>query len=179
MCSSDLEDSSAIALKNRKQEFADDVDRKRRTIALEMLEPRGIFRLHDFLTVGAPAPLQAAGAIGMAFGPDYYNEMALEYRERRDLMYGAIFAIFYFVLIRPGQKQRKAQDEMIRQVKKGDEIVTSGGIIGTVIQIPAVAEGSNSMEDRLTIKSGESRLVIERGRIARVIRGGGAPSTEG
>jgi preprotein translocase subunit YajC len=94
-------------------------------------------------------------------------------------MYGAIFAIFYFVLIRPGQKQRKAQDEMIRQVKKGDEIVTSGGIIGTVIQIPAVAEGSNSMEDRLTIKSGESRLVIERGRIARVIRGGGAPSTEG
>ena len=94
-------------------------------------------------------------------------------------MYGAIFAIFYFVLIRPGQKQRKAQDELIRQVKKGDEIVTSGGIIGTVIQIPAVAEGSNSLEDRLTIKSGESRLVIERGRIARVIRGGGAPSTEG
>jgi len=94
-------------------------------------------------------------------------------------MYGAIFAIFYFVLIRPGQKQRKAQDELIKQVKKGDEIVTSGGIIGTVIQIPAVAEGSNSMEDRLTIKSGESRLVIERGRIARVIRGGGAPPTEG
>lgn len=94
-------------------------------------------------------------------------------------MYGAIFAIFYFVLIRPGQKQRKAQDELIRQVKRGDEIVTSGGIIGTVIQIPAVAEGSNPLEDRLTIKSGESRLVIERGRIARVIRGSAASSTEG
>jgi preprotein translocase subunit YajC len=94
-------------------------------------------------------------------------------------MYGAIFAIFYFVLIRPGQKQRKAQDELIKQVKKGDEIVTSGGIIGTVIQIPAVSEGSNTMEDRLTIRSGESRLVIERGRIARVITRSGTPSAEG
>lgn len=93
-------------------------------------------------------------------------------------MYGAIFAIFYFVLIRPGQKQRKAQDEMIRQVKKGDEIVTNGGVIGTVIQIPATSEGSNPMEDRLTIKSGESRLIVERGRIARVIRTT-STSTEG
>lgn len=94
-------------------------------------------------------------------------------------MYGAIFAIFYFVLIRPGQKQRKAQDELIRQVKKGDEIVTSGGIIGTVIQIPATSEGSNPMEDRLTIRSGESRLVIERGRIARVVTRAGTASAEG
>ncbi|HZI99134.1 MAG TPA: preprotein translocase subunit YajC [Gemmatimonadaceae bacterium] len=94
-------------------------------------------------------------------------------------MYGAIFAIFYFVLIRPGQKQRKAQDELIKQVKKGDEIVTSGGIVGTVIQIPATSEGSNTMEDRLTIRSGETRLVIERGRIARVITRAGSASTEG
>ncbi len=94
-------------------------------------------------------------------------------------MYGAIFAIFYFVLIRPGQKQRKAQDELIRQVKRGDEIVTSGGIVGTVIQIPPTTEGSNAMEDRLTIKSGETRLIIERGRIARVVRSSGAPSAEG
>jgi len=54
----------------------------------EMTSP--IRKIHDFLTVGAPAPLQAAGAIGMAFGPDYYNEMALEYRERRDLMVAAL-----------------------------------------------------------------------------------------
>jgi aminotransferase len=45
-----------------------------------------IRKVHDFLTVGAPAPLQAAGAIGMAFAPENYNEMALEYRERRDIM---------------------------------------------------------------------------------------------
>ncbi len=54
----------------------------------EMSSP--IRKVHDFLTVGAPAPLQAAGAIGMAFGADYYNAMALEYRERRDLMVSAL-----------------------------------------------------------------------------------------
>ncbi|HEU4879937.1 MAG TPA: aminotransferase class I/II-fold pyridoxal phosphate-dependent enzyme [Gemmatimonadaceae bacterium] len=54
----------------------------------EMTSP--IRKVHDFLTVGAPAPLQAAGAIGMAFGPEYYNEMALEYRERRDMMVSAL-----------------------------------------------------------------------------------------
>jgi aminotransferase len=55
---------------------------------LEMTSP--IRKVHDFLTVGAPAPLQAAGAIGMAFGAEYYNEIALEYRERRDAMVAAL-----------------------------------------------------------------------------------------
>ena len=49
-----------------------------------------IRKVHDFLTVGAPAPLQAAGAIGMAFGTEYYNQIAREYRERRDVMVGAL-----------------------------------------------------------------------------------------
>jgi preprotein translocase subunit YajC len=98
-------------------------------------------------------------------------------------MYGAIFAIFYFILIRPGQKQRKAQDAMIRQVKRGDEIVTAGGIVGEVLHIrEATTEQSNTRmpnEDRITIKSGESRLVIERGKIARVTRTSGAAPAEG
>jgi len=49
-----------------------------------------IRKVHDFLTVGAPAPLQAAGAIGMAFGTEYYNQIAREYRDRRDVMVGAL-----------------------------------------------------------------------------------------
>jgi preprotein translocase subunit YajC len=95
-------------------------------------------------------------------------------------MYGAIFAIFYFVLIRPGQKQRKAQDAQLRQIKRGDEIVTNGGIIGEIVHIretPAGEGKSNPMEDRVTIKSGESRLVVERGRIARIVRS--SSTTEG
>ena len=45
-----------------------------------------IRKVHDFLTVGAPAPLQAAGAVGMRFGREYYAHMSEEYRERRDLL---------------------------------------------------------------------------------------------
>ena len=96
-------------------------------------------------------------------------------------MYGAIFAIFYFILIRPGQRQRKAQEAMIRQIKRGDEIVTSGGIVGEVIHIrEATTEKTDTRmpsEDRVTIKSGESRLIVERGRIARVSRSAGTPAT--
>jgi preprotein translocase subunit YajC len=50
-------------------------------------------------------------------------------------MYGAIFAIFYFVLIRPQQKQRKSHEERVKTLKKGDEIVTAGGIVGEVLHI--------------------------------------------
>ena len=45
-----------------------------------------IRKVHDFLTVGAPAPLQAAGAVGFAFDPDYFNHLALDYRARRDML---------------------------------------------------------------------------------------------
>ena len=83
-----------------------------------------------------------------------------------------IFAIFYFLMIRPQQKQRQAHEERIRNVRKGDEIVTAGGIIGKVEAIrETIKDGTpvKTMEDRITIRSAESRLVIERGRIARII----------
>ena len=83
-----------------------------------------------------------------------------------------IFGIFYFLMIRPQQKQRQTHEERLRNVRKGDEIVTAGGIIGKVEGIrETVKDGTavKTMEDRITIRSGESRLVIERGRIARVI----------
>jgi preprotein translocase subunit YajC len=90
-------------------------------------------------------------------------------------MYGAIIAIFYFVLIRPQQRQRKAHDQLVRSLKKGDEIVTAGGIVGEVLHIAAQGkDGAATMDDRITIKSGESRLIIERGRISRV--GSSAPA---
>ena len=49
-----------------------------------------IRKVHDFLTVGAPAPLQAAAAVAMRFDADYYNQLARDYRERRDLLAGAL-----------------------------------------------------------------------------------------
>jgi len=45
----------------------------------------------------------------------------------------AIFAIFYFLLIRPQQRQRRDREEMLKNIKKGDRIITSGGLIGTVV----------------------------------------------
>jgi aminotransferase len=47
---------------------------------------RAIRKVHDFLTVGAPAPLQAAGAIGMAFDEEYYNHLSIDYRAKRDMI---------------------------------------------------------------------------------------------
>ena len=82
----------------------------------------------------------------------------------------AIFAIFYFVMIRPQQKQRKDHEERLRNLKRGDEVVTAGGIVGKVVHIAGpMGEGKPTMDDRITIKSDESRLVVERGRIAKVL----------
>lgn len=49
-----------------------------------------IRKVHDFLTVGAAAPLQAAGAVGMAFDADYYNNLQRAYKQRRDVMMTAL-----------------------------------------------------------------------------------------
>jgi preprotein translocase subunit YajC len=82
---------------------------------------------------------------------------------------GAIFAIFYFLMIRPQQKQRKAHEASIMALKKGDHVVTTGGVVGEVIHIKeALKDGTPTagLGDHVTIKSGESRLVVTRGRIA-------------
>ena len=46
-----------------------------------------------------------------------------------------IFVIFYFFLIRPQQKRVKDHKNMVEALKRGDEIITSGGIIGTIDRI--------------------------------------------
>ena len=91
----------------------------------------------------------------------------------------AFAAIFYFIVMRPQQKQRREHEASLKGLKKGDEIVTSGGIGGEVIHIRETSKdgGTNRMDDRVTIKSGESRLVVERGRIARIVGPSTATST--
>jgi preprotein translocase subunit YajC len=87
------------------------------------------------------------------------------------IMFPLIFLVFYFVIMRPQSQQRKQHEQALRNLKKGDEVVTTGGVIGDVVHIKeGTKDGqpAQTMEDRVTIKSGESRLVVERGRIARV-----------
>ncbi len=46
-----------------------------------------------------------------------------------------IFGIFYFLLIRPQQKKQKEHEKMVQELKKNDEVVTNGGIHGTVVNV--------------------------------------------
>ena len=46
-----------------------------------------------------------------------------------------IFVIFYFFLIRPQQKRVKEHKDMVKNLKRGDEVITSGGIIGKVDRV--------------------------------------------
>ncbi len=91
------------------------------------------------------------------------------------LLIAGPLAILYFVFLRPQQMQKRKHEESIMAIKKGDEIVTAGGIIGDVIHIKALGtDGASTLDDRVTIRSGESKLIVERGRIARVMPAGAA-----
>ena len=48
------------------------------------------------------------------------------------IMFGAIFAIFYFMIIRPQQKKAKEREALLTALKKGDKIVTNGGMHGVI-----------------------------------------------
>ena len=103
--------------------------------------------------------LQAAGG-----GPSPLFQLGIQF--------ALILAIFYFLMIRPQQKQRRLHEESLKNLKKGDDIVTTGGIVGQVVHIKETMKGTEptkSMEDQVTIQSGPSRLIVERGRIARVV----------
>jgi preprotein translocase subunit YajC len=51
-----------------------------------------------------------------------------------------IFVVFYFLLIRPQQQKQKETRQMISALKRGDRVVTGGGIIGTVQRVPMVSD---------------------------------------
>ncbi|MBI2428511.1 MAG: preprotein translocase subunit YajC [Ignavibacteriales bacterium] len=51
------------------------------------------------------------------------------------IMFGAIIAIFYFMIIRPQQKRAKEREKLLSQVKKGDKVITAGGMHCDVVGI--------------------------------------------
>jgi preprotein translocase subunit YajC len=51
-----------------------------------------------------------------------------------------IFAVFYFLLIRPQQQKQKDMRAMLQALKRGDKVVTGGGILGTVQRVPMVQD---------------------------------------
>lgn len=68
--------------------------------------------------------------------------------------------IAWLLLIRPQRKMQQQHQEMIASMKRGDEVMTEGGLIGTIVHLT---------DDRATIKTGDStRVVVARVKIARV-----------
>ncbi len=51
------------------------------------------------------------------------------------IMFAAIFAIFYFMIIRPQQKRAKEREKLLSNIEKGDKIVTTGGVHATIVGI--------------------------------------------
>ena len=70
-----------------------------------------------------------------------------------------LFIVFYFVLIRPQQKKAKQQAEMLKTVKSGDKVVTTSGIIATVITVK---------DDSVSIRSADAKFEITKGAIAEI-----------
>ncbi len=51
------------------------------------------------------------------------------------IMLGSIFLIFYFMIIRPQNKKMKEREKMLNEIQKGDKVITSGGLHGTIANI--------------------------------------------
>lgn len=79
------------------------------------------------------------------------------------VLFGGLFAIFYFLLIRPQKKQQQAHQEMVKTLSRGDEVVTVGGIVGEIIHLT---------DDRVTIKTDkDTRLVVDRTKVGQRLSG--------
>ena len=80
--------------------------------------------------------------------------------------FGVIMAIFYLLMIRPQKKEEKQRQEMLKNLKKNDKVVTIGGICGVV---------ANVREEDVTLKideSGDVRVRFTRSAISRVVTKG-------
>jgi len=74
-----------------------------------------------------------------------------------------LFAVFYFLLIRPQQKRAKQQKLFLENLKKGDKVITSGGIIGLITGIT---------EDKVTLEVAEKiRIKVLKSAIVDIAKG--------
>jgi preprotein translocase subunit YajC len=80
------------------------------------------------------------------------------------VFFAAIFAIFYFLLIRPQQRQRRDREQMLSAIKRGDRVVTTSGMHGTVTAIN---------EHTVTLRVADQvKLEFDRSAVGRIITAG-------
>lgn len=77
------------------------------------------------------------------------------------IMMVAIFAVFYFLLIRPQQKRQKELQRQIQEIKNGDDIITAGGIKGKVVE---------TKQDSVIVLTQETKVEILKPYIAQVLK---------
>ena len=82
---------------------------------------------------------------------------------------GILIAMFYLVAIRPQQKRAKELNNMLQTLKAGDKIVTSSGIIGTVVSVK---------EKSIAIRSAETKLEVLKSSISDITERAGAAQAE-
>lgn len=75
------------------------------------------------------------------------------------LQIGAIALVFYFLILRPQSQARKKHEDLLKGLKKGDEVTTVGGLIGKVKDVK---------ETRVTLETGTATVVVERARIVKI-----------
>ncbi len=86
------------------------------------------------------------------------------------LMFALIIGIFYFMILRPQQKRQKEREKMLGAVKKGDKIITAGGLHGTIAGID---------EKTVLIQVADNvKLKFDRSAVASIIREGEGESQE-
>src|ERR671925_290460 len=77
------------------------------------------------------------------------------------VMFAAMFAIFYFLMIRPQQRQKAERERMLRAIKRGDRVVTTSGLYGTV---------TNLSDTTVTLRVADQvKIDFERAAIGRVV----------
>ena len=69
-----------------------------------------------------------------------------------------IFVIFYFFLIRPQQKKVKDHKLMVQSLKRGDEVITSGGIVGRIERIVGDDKADISISENVTVQVVQSTI---------------------
>jgi preprotein translocase subunit YajC len=79
-----------------------------------------------------------------------------------------IFVIFYVLLIRPQQKRQREQEQMLKSIEKGDEVVTAGGLHGKVV---GVTDETLTLEIA-AVKGERVRVKVSRARVESRIRAG-------
>jgi preprotein translocase subunit YajC len=91
------------------------------------------------------------------------------------LQMAAIGLVFYFLILRPSGQARKRHAELLTKLKKGDEVMTTGGIVGRVRDIKEI-DTEGLKEVRVTVESGTATVVVERSRIVRVGNSSASPA---